>query len=164
MYPLKIVLIAALVLWSLVLTGCPAKTLDKAQSSSAKIATYANTGVNVTRDLYQNGVININQKDAIARGWIALAQAGQTFDLAVAKMRAQYGSTVPPKSEIEALFVTFDSEVVAKFIDVLKSIGVGTLPAEFQTVIAAIRTAVLLVAGMIGNKAQTAAKLAAAGA
>lgn len=145
-------------------TGCPAKTLDKAQSSSVKIATYANTGINITRDLFNSRVITLAQKNQIAQGWLALAQAGQAFDVTVVRLKQQYGSATPPASEIEALFTAFDDQVVNQFIHVLTALGVAGIPAEFQTVIAAIRTAVLIIAGMVGHKTQTAAKLAAAGA
>ncbi|HEV7701392.1 MAG TPA: hypothetical protein VGO43_14265, partial [Pyrinomonadaceae bacterium] len=89
--------LALTVLYSMVLlTACPsAASLEKAKAESARIATYANAGVNLTRNLYESQVITIGQKDAIAKKFVFLADGGIAFDAAVNKALATYGSNVP---------------------------------------------------------------------
>ena len=49
---MKFLLTTILIIASLILTACPARTIEKAEADSKKVATYANAGVNITRDLY----------------------------------------------------------------------------------------------------------------
>lgn len=156
-------IVAAVMLVTFVTSGCPQRSIDQAKASSARMAGYANAGVNVTRDLYQSRLLTLGQKDAIADGFIALAKAGQTFDAMVIRVEAQYGPTAPPKSEIDKLSAVFDVEVVDRFAAVLRAIGLSGIPERYKTVIEAIRQAVLIVAGAFGNKSIVAAKIAASG-
>jgi hypothetical protein len=145
-----------------ILTGCPsANSIAKAKSSSARIATYANTGVELTRELYRNKFLTLSQKDKLADGWIALAKAGQAFDAAIAAAESQYGTDTPPKTAIDKLFGTFNSEVVAKFLAVLQDLKIVGGTDKFGAVIETIKTAVLLVAKVFAKKSEIAAQLAA---
>lgn len=150
------------IIYSMVLlSACPSKaSLDKAKESSARVATYANAGVNLTRNLYSSNVISLEQKDAIARKFVLLAEGGIAFDAAVEKAIQVYGSNAP-KSEIQKIFETFDAEVVGKFLDILASLKLVANRAAYAQVIETIRTAVLVVAGVFGHKQAIARRIAA---
>lgn len=141
------------IVFSLIATGCPQKSINQAKQSSAKIATYANIGVNVTRDLYRGQLINILTKDKIADGFIVLARSGQLFDAAVLKLEEQYGTNAPPKAEIDKIFAVFDAEIVDRLIDILRSIGVSGMPDKFAEVINSLKSAVILIAKVFGQGA-----------
>lgn len=155
---MKRIFTVCLLIYSFLLLGCP-KTIEKAESSSAKLATYANAGVNVTRDLFRQGVISREKTNDIAKAFSVMADAGIAFDAAVRKAKAAYGTEVP-KSEINALFATFDAEVVAKLLGVLATLGVLKNLGPIAAVIESLRTAVILIAGAFGRKQQVEAKLA----
>jgi hypothetical protein len=140
------------------LTACPSQTIAKAKSSSAKLATYANSGVDLTRELFRSNFINLATKDKIADGFIVLAKAGQAFDLAVANAEKQYGADVP-KDVIGQLFGTFNSEVVAKFVTVLAALKLTNVSGNFGAIIETIKTAVLLIAKAFGKRSVVAAQL-----
>jgi hypothetical protein len=153
----------ALVYSMVFLTACPsAASLQKAKDESGKLAGYANIGVNVTRTLWESHVItDITVKDVIATKFVVLAKAGETFDTAVTNAIATYGTNAP-KSEIDRIFATFDSQVVSNFIAVLQSLKLVSNAAAFATVIATIETAVLLIAKLFNQKSSVAARLQAA--
>lgn len=158
---MKRIFTTLIILYSiLLLTACPSASLKKAQDSSARVATYANAGVNLTRNLFTSNVITLEQKDQIARKFVLLAEGGIAFDAAVAKAIQVYGSNAP-KSEIQKIFETFDSEVVGKFLDILASLKLLANRAAYGQVIEAIRTAVLVVANVFGRRSQIAARIAA---
>lgn len=155
---MKNLLISLLIIGSLILTGCPSRTIEKAEASSKKLATYANTGVNVTRDLYNEKLLTFEQKNKIADAFIVLAKGGQAFDLAVANAKQQYGQD-PPKAAIDALFNTFSSEVVAKFLDVLSALKVVTDSSAYLAIIESVKAAVLIVASAFGKRSTVEAQL-----
>lgn len=148
-----------LIVYSLLLAGCPA-TLGKAKSASSKLATYANTGVDITRTLFREQLISIDRKDKIADAFTALAKAGAAFDLAVANVEREYGGSVP-KSEIEKLFAVFDSEVVERFLVVLKSLKIAPSVGGYGEAIDLLTSAVLIIAGAFGRKRMIEVKIAA---
>lgn len=140
---IAIILIYAFVIFS---TACPSGgSIAKAKQSSAKLAGYANLGVNGTRDLYRANLISLEQKDTIANGFLVLAKAGIAFDAAVKNLETTYGANVP-KSEIEKLFAVFSGDVVAKFVDVLKQIRIVGANNSVGEIIALLQTAILAVA------------------
>lgn len=155
---MKTFLTSLLLIASFILTGCPAKTLEKAEASSKKLATYANTGVNVTRDLYREGIISIGVKDKIADAFILLAKGGQAFDLAVASAKTQYG-TNPPQSAVNALFNTFNAEVVARFLAVLQQLKLVADSSVYLAVIESVKTAVLIIAAAFDKRQEVEAQL-----
>lgn len=140
-------------------TGCPQRSIQKAKDASAKVATYANTGVNITRDLYRQELITLAQKDKVADAFVVLANAGIAFDQAVAAIEREFG-TNPPKPKIEALFAAFDQQVVGAFLSVLAELKVIGNTAAWSVTIEAIRAAVLIVAGAFGRKAYVERRLA----
>jgi hypothetical protein len=152
----------ALVYSVVMLTACPSSaSLQKAQESSARIAKYANAGVDLTRGLYESQVITLKQKDDIAKKFVLLAQGGIAFDAAVAKTQSLYGTNAP-KNEVQAIFATFDTEVVGKFLDILQSLKVIANKQAYAAVIETIRTAVLVVAGVFGQQHAIAQRIEAA--
>ncbi len=155
---MKFLLTTILVLASLLSTACPARTIEKAEASSKKLATYANAGVNITRDLYREQLISIGVKDKIADAFILLAKGGQAFDLAVANAKVQYG-TNPPKPAIDALFATFSSEVLAKFLAVLQELKLVADSSAYLAVIESVKAAVLIIAAAFGRRGQVEAQL-----
>lgn len=140
-------------------TACGPDTIAKAEKASAKLASYADKGVNVTRQLYRENIINLATKDAIADGFIRLADAGLAFDVAVRNAKAAYGENVPA-TEVERLFAVFDSQVVAQFLAVLQSYKLIADAPALAAVIASVKAAVLVIADAFGKKVQTQAKLA----
>jgi hypothetical protein len=140
------------------LTGCGPDTIAKAKKESAKLATYADKGVNVTRDLYQQKLISLELKDKIADGFIKLSDAGLAFDAAVVNAETVYGSKVPA-SEVQKLFATFDSQVVAQFLAVLSEFKLVNNSPQLALVIESIKAAVLVIADAFGKKAVVGAKL-----
>lgn len=146
------------VIASMILTGCPAKTIQKAKESSAKLATYANSGVNVTRGLFQQELIGLEAKDKIADAFIILADAGIAFDLAVRNAEAAYGSD-PPKTALDALFETFNAQVVAKFLNVLEKLKLVSDTGAYLAIIESLKAAVLVIAAAFGKKGQVEAQL-----
>ena len=140
-------------------TACDPKTITTAKEQSSKVATAANEGVNIARELYRNSLISPEMAKQIADGFIKLANSGIAFDLAVKKAELAYGSNVP-KDQIAALFNTFDAEVIGSFLAVLqtfKLIGNTTL---WSATIETIKVAVLIVAKAFNRKAQVQLKLA----
>lgn len=144
----------------LITTGCPQSSINTVKANSSRVAKYSNVGINITRDLYQSKIITLGQKDKIADGFIALAKAGQAFDLAVSKLETEYGSNVT-KGDIAKLISVFDAEIVARFSDLLVTLGQAGISPQLQGVIQTIKDAVLVIAGVIGNKAAVAAKIGA---
>ncbi|MEQ1644229.1 MAG: hypothetical protein ABL959_12350 [Pyrinomonadaceae bacterium] len=154
-------LTALVILYSVVLlTACPQASLQKAKDSSARVATYANAGVNLTRNLYTSKLITLSQKDLVARKFVQLAEAGIAFDAVLAKAVVVYGSNVP-KSEIAKAFETFDSEVVGKFLDILESLKVIANKSAYAQIIEGLRTAVLIVANVFGHRQSVARRITA---
>ena len=151
----------AVIYSTLLMTACPAASLQKVSDSSARIATYANAGVNLTRSLYEAKVITIGQKDDVATKFVQLAQAGVAFDAAVAKAKTVYGTTAPA-SEIQRIFATFDSEVVGKFLDVLASLKLIAAKGKYAAIIETIRAAFMVVAGVFGHSKSVGLRLEAA--
>ena len=159
---MKRFLTCLLLIYSLViLTACPTASLAKAKTESERLATYANAGVNLTRELFRAGFVNLATKDKIADGFIVLATAGQAFDRAVVNAEAQYGSNVP-KSEIAKLFATFDAEVITKFLAVLSLLKIANVSGNFVAVIESIKAAVLVIGSAFRMKAAVQARLAGA--
>ncbi|MEO8647764.1 MAG: hypothetical protein ABI539_01220 [Acidobacteriota bacterium] len=161
---MKTILAGLLVYSMFVLTACPSgQTLQKAQDASAKVATYANSGINLTRELYRSNYLSLENKDRIADGFIALAKAGQAFDAAVANAKAAYGDTAP-KDAIAALFATFNQEVVGKFIAVLQSLKLASVVSgNFAATIELLKTAILVVAKAFGKGGSVQAVIVEAG-
>lgn len=133
------------------LAGCEAKTIEKAEKASAKLAGYANAGVEVTRELFRDGLIGVQAKDRIADAFIVLAKGGVAFDAAVANTKAEYGRK-PPKEAIEALFAVFNAEVVAKFLSVLQQLKLIGDSGAYVAIIESLKTAVLVVAAAFGKR------------
>jgi hypothetical protein len=156
---MKKILVCLTLVYSLLLFGCPSKSIQKAKESSAKLATYANAGVDVTRGLFRENVITLAQKDKIADAFIVLADAGIAFDAAVRKAETEYGTNAP-KAEIDRLFAIFDAEVVAKFLGVLSALKLVNDIGSFSVVIETLKTSVLLIAKAFGRMKQTEARLA----
>jgi hypothetical protein len=159
-YSFKIFALTALVVFALFLTACPsAQTIQKAKATSAKLASYANAGVNITRDLHREKIISLSLKDDIADAFVVLADAGIAFDAAIKKAETAYGSSVP-KSEIAKLFAVFDAEVVAKFLVVLEKLKLVTNATAYLAIIESLKAAILIVAEAFDRKAEVEAKLA----
>ena len=155
---ISFVLIYAMVM----LTACPsAASLQKVQDSSARVAKYANAGVDLTRTLYESKVITLAQKDAIAQKFVLLARGGIAFDAAVANAKATYGTNAP-QATIQQLLATFDSQVVGQFLEILTSLKVIGASGAYAAIIETIRAAVMVVAGVFGTKAAVTQRLAAA--
>jgi hypothetical protein len=152
-----------LIVFSLLTIACPTQSIQRAKDSSAKLAGYANTGVNLTRDLYEQNLINLATKDKIADAFIVLAKAGIAFDAAVAQVEAQYGASAVPKSEIDKLFAVFSSEVVAKFLDVVAALKLTNQANLYAQAIDLIKTAVLIIAKAFGRSASVKQQLAVKG-
>lgn len=159
---MKKLLIVFLISLSLMLGGCPKQSIEKAKANSAKVATYANAGVDLTRELWRANFLSLEQKDRVAEAWIVLARAGIAFDAAIANIEGEYGIADVPKSEIEKLFAVFNREVVGKFLDVLTALKLTTRAGEFGTIIESIKTAVLIVAGYFNRRSEVAAQLSGA--
>ena len=155
--------IVLLLIYSLFLTACPSRlNIEKAKSSSAKVATYANAGVNLTRELFNANFLTLEQKDRIAEGWITLANAGIAFDAAIANLEQQYPQGVNsriPKAEIERLFAVFDATVVNHFLEILSSLKLINRIGNYAAIIESIKAAILIVAGAFGQKSVIAAKI-----
>lgn len=148
---MKKFLITLIVLGSLILTGCPNKSIQKAKDASSKLASYANAGVNITRDLYREKVISLEMKDRIADAFILLADGGIAFDLAVKRAEETYGSSAP-KAEVEMLFAVFDREVISRFLDVLEKLKAVTNANAYLAIIESLKAAILVVAAAFGKR------------
>lgn len=142
------------------LTACPTKTIESAKKQSSRIATYANSGVNITRILFNERVISLTQKDKIANAFIVLAHGGQAFDASVARLEAAYGDKVP-MSEIEALFQVFDAQLVGKFLDILRELKVISAGNKYAEIIALLTSTVLIIAKAFGKKQEIQMKIEA---
>lgn len=140
------------------MTGCTPDTIAKAKKASSHLATYADNGVNVTRDIYQQKLISIELKDKIADSFNKLADAGIAFDTAVANAEKVYGTNVP-QTEVERLFVVFDQSVVAQFLAVVASLKLINDAPALAAVIATIKTAILVIADAFGKKVIVAAEV-----
>lgn len=152
-------LTALLLIAVTVLTGCPAKSIEKAEKSSKKLATYANAGIEITRSLHREDVITTAQKDKIADAFIVLADAGIAFDKAVANAKAAYAAN-PDQSIIDGLFATFDSTVVNQTLAVLQALKVVSNTEALKATIESLKTAVILIAKAFNKQQQVEARLA----
>jgi hypothetical protein len=155
MNKIRKIILCSFTLYALIMTtACPSQTsLQKAKDSSAKLATFANEGVNITRDLFREKIISLDQKDHIAEGFILLARSGIAFDSAVVKLQQTYGDK-PPRSEIEKLFAVFDAEVVAKFVAVLATLKVVGKDSKIVEIISFLQTAILTIARAFNREKQ----------
>lgn len=151
-----------LVLTMLVLTACPSRSIQRAKEASSKLATYANSGVNLTRELYRAKFISLQSKDRIADAFLTLAKAGMAFDAAVASAERTYGTSAP-SDVIAGLFATFNREVVAKFIDVLQSLKLVPAVGSYADTIELLKAAILTVARAFGKGNAVSSEIAAAG-
>lgn len=168
---MKLKLCCMLLVYALVLvtTACPvdAVSIQKIQDESSKVAGYANTGVELTRTLYENHIFssdpakNLATKDQIANGFIALAKGGVAFDATVASLKQQYATNVP-QSQLVALVNTFNADIVDRFASVLTSLKVISTKSQFAATVNLLRTAVLTAAAVLKIKSAVQAKLAAA--
>jgi hypothetical protein len=118
-------------------------------------------GVNVTRTLYEGHLISLAQKDKIATGFIALADGGVAFDATVAALKAQYGDNVP-KNQIDTVVAVFNTNIVNKFLDVLKDLKLVSAGNQIASTVELIRTSVLAIATVLKIKSAVQAKLATA--
>ena len=160
MYPFRTFLTVLILISSLIFTACPStQSLEKAKGASSKLATYANTGVNITRELFQAGILPLETKDKVADAFIVLAKAGQQFDAAVISLQTQFGNT-PPKNELQALYALFSSTVITNFLNVLQILKLVNDTAKYQAIIETIRTGILIIANVFGHKATVRARLA----
>lgn len=159
MYPLRTFFTVLLLMASLIFTACPStQTLEKAKGASSKLATYANSGVNITRELFQAGILPLATKDKVAEAFIVLAKSGQQFDAAVISLQTQFGNN-PPTNELQALYALFSSTVVTNFLNVLQILKLVNDTAKYRAIIETIRTGVLLIANVFGHKSAVRARL-----
>lgn len=149
---MKTILVVMILIWSVVFTGCPVKSVNKARQQSRVVATYTNAAVSLTRTLYETHVITIDQKDVIADKFIILAKAGIAFDILAKNINDTYGLNVP-KSEIQKLFQVFDAQIVAAFISVLSALKIISIQSKYIAILDSIRTAVLIIAGVFNQRA-----------
>lgn len=152
------------IIWTMVFaTACPVSpaSLQKAKESSGKIATYANTGVELTRQLFRSNFLTLAQKDLIAEKFVTLARAGVLFDQTVTNALQQYGTNAPPASEIQKISAIFDAQIVQGFLAILASLKVISSNGSFGATIELIRSAVLVIAGIFGSQKQVSRKIAA---
>lgn len=159
---MKKIILSLFVIYSMLLvSACPSpKTLEKAKSSSARLATYANEGVNATRELYRSKILTGEQTTAIAEKLIILARAGGAFDSAVKAAESTYGANAP-RSETEKLFAMFSSEVVGNFLAVLSSLKIVGNTGVLQETIDLLQTAVITIARAFGRGAEIKRQIAA---
>ena len=159
------------IIFAMLTAGCPSpKTLAQAKASSDEVAEYANAGINITRDLYQQNLLgktpaeNLANKDKIALGFKALVAGGLAFDQAVANVEAQYGTNPVPKAQLDALAAVFNAELVSKLVTLLKTIGLTAVTSNFVKIIDTLKNAVTTIAKVFGKQttATTTATLKAA--
>jgi hypothetical protein len=131
-------------------TSCEQK-ISSIKTSSSKIATAADQGVNITRELYESKVISPAQTKVIAQLFANLAAGGILFDSTVANIEAQYGSKVPA-SEIAKLSAIFNTEIVDQFLAILEQMKLISNSDQLKLVIESIRVAVLAIASVFGTR------------
>lgn len=163
---LKTIVISFLI-WSLVLisTGCPKMSIETLKSNSKDVATYANAGVEITRTLYRAGKISLGKKDVVADGFTTLAQGGQAVDGLIASVEREYGDKAPPKDVVKRIFDTFNTDVVAKFVVILRELKIPLPGIDSDTwgaTLDLLKTAILAFAGVFGKRAVVAAQIAGA--
>jgi len=157
---MKTKFLITLLIYAVALTGCPSKSIQDAKATSGKIATYANAGVNLTRELYGANFLTLEQKDKIADGFIVLAKAGIVFDQAIVNAETTYGSNVP-QNEIERLSAVFDAQIVTKFLDILTLLKLTNRAGNYAAVIESLRTAILIGARVFGHYRDVNTRIAA---
>jgi hypothetical protein len=155
---MKNLIVITIISISILLTGCPKASIQSVKENSKKVAGYANAGVEITRELYRAGKLTLAQKDLIADGFIALAVGGLAFDAAVMAAEKQYAGNVP-KDAVKQLLGVFNQEVVAKLVDLLSKIKPGFDSQAFHLAIEGIKTSVILIAGVFGQRKQVAAQI-----
>jgi hypothetical protein len=158
---MKKIIVTLICIYSLLLLGCPKASIAGAKSASQKVATYANAGVNLTRELYRSNFLTLAQKDKIADGFIVLANAGIAFDAAVANTERIYGSDAP-KPEIDRLIAIFDGQIVEQFLAVLQSLKLVPAAGNYKATIELLKTAIITLAKAFGIGKQTRVKIALA--
>lgn len=159
----KSITLFVLTVTTLFATACPSgSTIATIKASSSKIATYANSGVNLTRDLYRAKYLTDGQKNTIASAFSRLADAGIAFDAAVANAEKIYKTDGIPKTEIEKIFAVFDSEIVSRVITILESLKIVPALNNYRAIVEGLKTAVLTVAAILNQRQGVSVRLAAA--
>lgn len=143
--------------------GCDKqKSLEKAERTSKKLATYADSGVNITRELYEQNIITQNQTITIADNFIKLADAGIAFDAKVADLKAYYAANgeKPDGKTLDNLAILFRSNIVVQFIEVLEQLKLVQPNEKLKLLISTIRNAVLIIASALDVENQTKTQIA----
>ena len=162
---MKKILLAFIVIYSMIFsTACLTKQkLETFQSRSKQISTIANSGVNITRKLYREGVISLADKDFLADGLIWLGEGGEVVDSTLKEAIEKYGSN-PPKDAMQQAVKLFRSNILERFLQLLEKMKIIAVSAELRQTIELIKTSVLVIAGVlqIKQETKTAIKLAEA--
>lgn len=152
MYPLKVVLIVAILIWSLVMTGCPKgqKTVRTMKEKSAEMSIYGAKLVTAFGDAYRAREITQGQLAQLNVATKAFTIGLGAYRTAIAELERQVeANPTLPAGALDRLQVIFNDQVVATFFQILAAVGVVSLDKSqiIQTIISSIRLTILAIQG-----------------
>lgn len=153
---MKKILVACLMIWTLVLTGCPKgeKTVRQLREKSAELSVYGNKIVTAFGDAYRAGEITQDQLRTlnVATGAFTTALGAYRDALTAAERVVKESGEVPP-STIQMLEKVLDDQVIVAFFEILAKVGVLPLAQSevIKTILSGIRLTILSIRGAFSD-------------
>jgi hypothetical protein len=153
---MKKIFIACLMIWTLVLTGCPKgeKTVRQLREKSAELSVYGARITTAFGDAFRAGEITQDQLRQLntLTGAFTTSIGAYRDALTAAEQVVKESGEVPP-STIQMLEKVLDDRVIAAFFDILAK--VGALPISqsevIKTIISGIRLTILAIRGAFSD-------------
>lgn len=141
--------------------ACPVKKtdLEKMRNYSGAVASGANAGIELTRALYRENFLSLAQKDAIADGFINLAQGGKFVDVQIEKAIAEYDTGNVPKDVRARVVALFRSDILDRFLDLVEKLKLVDAGDRYRQILQSVKTAVIALSLYLGIGNQTKAAL-----
>jgi hypothetical protein len=151
---MKKILSVFIVLWSLIMCGCPADSpTRKAAKASFELSGITLDVVNATAKAYDAGIISLAVKDKMAAAEKKIAEGGAHFNDLLAGFIKQYPNGQIPADKLGLLNSIFSGDIVTPFLQILEQIKVlsPTQAGYLSAAISTLRTALLVIAGVFAD-------------
>jgi len=150
-----------IVLWSLIMVGCPSDSpTRKAAKASFELSGITLDVINATAKAYDAGIISLAVKDKMASAEKRIAEGGAHFNALLEGYIKANPSGVLPTDAIGILNSIFSSDIVTPFLQILesmKAISAGTA-ATLSKAVSILRAAILVISGVFADNGFTQSK------
>lgn len=142
---MKNFIIAIILIYSILLTGCPKadKSLREAREASAKIQVQAIGIIKANTAAFKAGEIDLETFSALTHATGKLVDGIKFYRARLAEAEAVYKATkeMPPKSTLDALAIVFDQRVAGVVLDLVAMLKIVSGPRmeEVRVIVAAIQ-------------------------